>query len=292
MIIIPQRLFGATAVKIILQDGNKCILSKQLAQPILNREGYISNHVISILISGEQHIRTYDDELLIVKAGEVLFVPRGMYCISDLLPQGGNFQSLLFYFDDDLIHNFLSTIQLREMDRTKVPSHLKFGELPVLQTFANTVLEIYAKHQLNDKRFLDLKILELLHLLNNVSLKKQFSNFLFRLTLPQKRNIKGFMENNYDKPLKIVDYAYLTGRSISSFRRDFKALFGCTPQRWLKDKRMEKALCILNQKEITVTDLAFEIGYDNISYFIKEFKNRFGLSPKQYMLSKHRNFLS
>ena len=99
------------------------------------------------------------------------------------------------------------------------------------------------------------------------------------------------MEKNFDKPLKIEDYAYLTGRSISTFRRDFKSTYNMTPQKWLKEKKMEKALLLLNHKELSVTDLAYEIGYENVSYFIKVFKNNVGQSPKQYMLSLHRNNL-
>ena len=47
MILIPQRLFESPDVNILLKDGNVCILEKQLSTPINNREGYISNHVIS-----------------------------------------------------------------------------------------------------------------------------------------------------------------------------------------------------------------------------------------------------
>ena len=96
------------------------------------------------------------------------------------------------------------------------------------------------------------------------------------------------MKANYDKPLKIEDYAYLTGRSESSFRRDFKAQFDTTPQKWLKSQRLEKALQILHEKDISVTQLAYETGYENISYFIKAFKDEYGLSPKQYALNMDR----
>ena len=110
--------------------------------------------------------------------------------------------------------------------------------------------------------------------------------------IPKKRNIKSFMEQNFDKPLKIEDYAYLTGRSISTFRRDFKSYYQITPQKWLKEKRLEKAINILKDREMSVTELSYEVGYENISYFIKEFKNKMGLSPKQYILSQHRNRLN
>ena len=50
------------------------------------------------------------------------------------------------------------------------------------------------------------------------------------------------MQKNFDKPLKIEDYAYLTGRSVSTFRRDFKASFSMTPQQWIKEQRLDKGI--------------------------------------------------
>ena len=291
MIIIPQRLFDSTQVTTILRDGNVCILAKELSEPVINRQGYISNHVVSILLSGEQHIKTYDDKLIKVKANEVVFAPRGMYYITDLLPENGKFKSLLFYFNDAIIQEFLSTSKVTEISNKTVPDHLKFGVVPAVSLFAESLIQIYQTKQLRNKSFLNLKILELLFLLNSLAKEQQFANFLFRLTLPKKRNIKTFMEKNFDKPLKMEDYAYLTGRSISTFRRDFKSYYDMTPQKWLKEKRLDKALNIIKNKEISVTELAYEVGYENISYFIKEFKTKVGQSPKQYILSLNRNNL-
>ena len=292
MILVPQRLFGNKEVTTILRDGNVCILRKELSQSLINREGYISNHVVVMLLEGDQQIKTFEEELIKIKAGEVLFIPRGMYHITDLKPEGGKFRSLLFYFDDALIQEFLSTSRVTEISKEKAPDHLKFGEVTSVKLFAESLLNIYESNQLKNKNFLNLKILELLHLLNTLASEQQFANFLFRLTLPKKRNIKSFMESNFAKPLKIEDYAYLTGRSLSSFRRDFKTYFQSTPQKWLKEKRLEKAVNILKEKEMKIADLAYEVGYENTSYFIKEFKNKTGLSPKQYILSHHRNNLN
>ena len=291
MILIPQRLFDAPGVRTLLRDGNVCILYKELHEPTLNREGYISNHVVSIVLSGAQWITTYDEKRIEVVKGEVLFIPRGMYHVSDLLPEQGTFKSLLFYFDDAIIQEFLAHTQVSEISRKQVPDHLKFGNIPVIQSFAQSLLSLYPNPQLRQKALLPLKVQELLHLLNGLVPEQQFANFLFRLTLPQKRNIKTFMEKNYHKPLKVEDYAYLTGRSMSTFRRDFKSFFQVTPQQWLMDKRMERALSLMEQQERSVTDLAYEVGYENISYFIKAFKEKYGQSPKQYMLSHHRNQL-
>ncbi|MEM1321822.1 MAG: AraC family transcriptional regulator [Bacteroidota bacterium] len=289
MMLIPQRLFASSQVKVILRDGNTCILSKELDQAIVKREGYISNHVIVILLAGEQQIRTYEEQLIRVRANEVLFIPRGMYHVSDLLPKSGNFKSLLFYFDDDIIQEFLSTTSVSTFNRDQVSDHLQFGDVPAVRLFADSLMAIYQQHQIRNKSFLRLKILELLYLLNSQAEEQQFADFLFRLTLPKRRNIRTFMEKNYDKPLKIEDYAYLTGRSLSSFRRDFKAFYDLTPQRWIKEKRLEKAQQLFDQNRGSVSEVAFEVGYESTSYFIREFKKKVGQSPKQYLLSRHRN---
>ncbi|MEM9919856.1 MAG: AraC family transcriptional regulator [Bacteroidota bacterium] len=288
MILIPQRLFSDARVKVILRDGNNCILTKELQEPLLKRQGYISNHVISVLLAGEQHIETYEGRQLVVKPNEIIFIPRGLYYISDLIPSGGHFKSVLFYFDDRTIHEFLSTSKVTAFSKEAAPDHLHLGAIAVVRQFVESLLHIYAHNQISSKSILQLKTLELLHLLNGLVSAQKLADFLFRLTLPKKRSIKSFMENNYDKPLKVEDYAYLTGRSLSSFRRDFKTFYGSTPQKWLKDRRLDKAVDLFQQRERSVGDVAYEVGYENTSYFIREFKKRVGQSPKQYLLKLHR----
>lgn len=291
MILIPQKLFEDKNVTTILRDGNVCVLSKELTETVIAKEGYVSNHVVSILLSGEQRIRTYDDTFINLFPNEVLFIPRGVYYITDLIPKNGKFKILIFFLDDSIIHEFLSSSRVTDISNKSVPDHLKFGIQPALDLFAKSLISIYQDNQIQNKSLLRLKILELLFLLNDMAKEQDFANFLFRLTLPKKRNIKTFMEKNFDKPLKVEDYAYLTGRSLSTFRRDFKFYYNITPQKWLKEKRIQKALNIINERIISVTELSLEVGYENISYFIKEFKNKTGQSPKQYMLSLNRNNL-
>ena len=291
MIVIPQRLFDSSGVITIFRDGNVCILEKELSESIHNREGYISNHVVSILLEGQQRIQTYDENTVTINAGEVLFIPRGLYHITDLIPQGGHFRSLLFYFGNEIIHEFLSTIKVNEVSRKSIPEFLKLGTVPSIDLFAKSLIQIYTTSNFNNKNFLNIKILELLHLINEQVDDQKFAEFLFQLTLPKKRNIKSFIEHNFDKPLTVDDYAYLTGRSVNTFRRDFKSQFNTTPKKWIVEKRIGKAVDLLKTKEISVTQLAYEVGYENISYFIKAFKSQVGQSPKQYILSLHRNNL-
>jgi AraC-like DNA-binding protein len=96
---------------------------------------------------------------------------------------------------------------------------------------------------------------------------------------------------NFGKPLNIEDYAYLTGRSVSTFNRDFKRLFTISPKQWLMEQRLEKAKSLLAINNTSVSDVAFESGYENISHFIKAFHKKFDISPKQYLIQKRNEVL-
>lgn len=289
MILVPQRLFTAPTVRILARDGQNCILHKQLPTEQIEQEAYVANHVVSLVLSGRQVIRTYEDEVVTVRAGEALFLPRGVYYITDLLADGDQpFSSLLLYFDDDTIHRFLSDVPVAEVDRDDAPEFLRFPASPTLQAFTAGTLSI-AADSIVSKPLLRLKTQELLHHLHGLTGSEAFARFLFRLTLPKRRNLRQFMERNYGKPLGVEDYAYLTGRSVSSFRRDFRDYFGTTPNKWLRSRRLEEAVALLNAREMSVSELSYTVGYENVSYFIREFRKVTGLSPKQYMLSRRND---
>ena len=285
MILVPQRLFTSEYVRTLSREGNRCILHKELPQSIRGREAYVANHAISLVLQGRQTIHTYEEQIVSAGKGELLFLPRGLYYITDLAAARGQFESLLFYFDDDIIQHFLADVPVQQVDRSRAPEFLKFAPHPALELFKQSTIT-QAKHGKLTPSLLRLKTLELLHLLHGQSDSRSFAEFLFRLTLPKRRQLRSFMEGNYQKPLGVEDFAYLTGRSLSTFRRDFKAQFATTPNKWLRRRRLEQALALAQGPEISVTDLALAVGYENVSYFIRAFRKLTGSSPKQYMLHR------
>lgn len=93
---------------------------------------------------------------------------------------------------------------------------------------------------------------------------------------------------NYSKPLSIEDYAYLSGRSLSTFRRDFVNQFGVSPKQWLIEKRLDRAHELLSANHTSVSHVALEVGYENISHFIKAFHKRYAISPKQFLMQRRK----
>jgi transcriptional regulator GlxA family with amidase domain len=134
------------------------------------------------------------------------------------------------------------------------------------------------------------KLLELLHLIALTERGKKFVSHLFAVKNRERRNIKKFMEENFEKPLDVEDYAYLTGRSVSTFRRDFMSRFGISPKKWLIDQRLAKASELLKKTSESISEIALKSGYEDTPHFIKAFQKKFETSPKQYQI-KHRTSL-
>ena len=82
--------------------------------------------------------------------------------------------------------------------------------------------------------------------------------------------------------MKLEEFAYLSGRSLSAFKSDFIDTFHCPPGKWLLKRRMEHAKYLLQIWDKNINELAFETGFENASHFIKIFKQTYGITPLQF----------
>ncbi len=281
MITVPHRLLDLPTVDVLFYNEKSTILHKRLYSEMKARESYVSQPALSIVLQGEQIIRGADGSKIRLKAGQMSLMQKGIYTISDLIPTGETYESLVVFFDEDNVQKiFPSTLS------SISPIHFATVNCPMtIPIFIESLLASFKILGRMDAILGEAKITELLCLLKA---SKYASDFTKVFSSPQeniRRNLIDFMENHFDKALRVEDYAYLTGRSLTTFRRDFKEKYQQTPQTWLKTKRMHLAKTLLDKKEISVTNTAYEVGYQNVSHFIKSFKNEFGLSPKQYLLS-------
>jgi AraC-like DNA-binding protein len=112
------------------------------------------------------------------------------------------------------------------------------------------------------------------------------ANILFDFGTPEKIDLEAFMNRNFRFNVAIQRFAYLTGRSLTSFKRDFEKTFQETPSRWLIQKRLQEAYFLMDKKGKKASDVYLEVGFEDLSHFSFAFKKKFGLAPTQLLEQK------
>ncbi|MEM1327800.1 MAG: helix-turn-helix domain-containing protein [Bacteroidota bacterium] len=275
MVNIPNRLLTADFVRIFYHDASLTMLEKSLRQAVDERPSYVTKHAVSIVLKGRQRISTTDGQSIQVAAGQLAFVRQGLYTVTDLLAEDGEYTSFHFFMDDRLLEDILSTLTIREQNSGQ--ALFAVDGTDYIFTFLDTIRQI--KQQLNVLPFavVKAKIIELFGVL--LTTHSPFASFLSQWRKTTRKSLVNFMNDHYDKAFSIEDYASLTGRSVATFRREFKLKFEMSPKQWIIQKRMEKAKQLLTTSTLNVQAIAMEVGYENASYFIQAYKKQFGETP-------------
>ncbi len=87
-----------------------------------------------------------------------------------------------------------------------------------------------------------------------------------------------FMQKNFRRDLSMSEFALASGRSLSTFKRDFRKISDLSPERWLTDYRLRAAYDLLRRGR-RVSDACFDVGFKNVSHFSATFKRKFGVTP-------------
>lgn len=101
-------------------------------------------------------------------------------------------------------------------------------------------------------------------------------------SLEKMKLIIKYIENNYMEKITIEDISGELGLSQSHFMKFFKNTMGTTFIDYLNDYRLTMASRLLVSSDSSILDIAAEAGFENLSYFNRLFKKRFGVTPREY----------
>ncbi|MFZ6045992.1 helix-turn-helix domain-containing protein [Pseudomonas sp. CR3202] len=91
-----------------------------------------------------------------------------------------------------------------------------------------------------------------------------------------------YMERHYSEPMRLQDVAGSCQMGIYEFSRTFKRAFGLTFRDYLCRYRLERALELLINPRVTVTEVACAVGLPNVSHFTRTFRRHVGITPSQF----------
>lgn len=82
------------------------------------------------------------------------------------------------------------------------------------------------------------------------------------------------------RPIALEELARLAGMSVPYFCSKFKSVFGLSPMECLIQHRMHRAAHLLSDRNLTVSEIARQVGYEDSFHFSKMFRKHFGVSPR------------
>jgi two-component system response regulator YesN len=97
-----------------------------------------------------------------------------------------------------------------------------------------------------------------------------------------------YIDANYDKPIALAEIAKASHLSVSRLAHIFKEQMGVTIIDYLTSVRIERAKQLLLATEQNCTEICFQIGYNNQSYFTRTFKELVGMTPRQFRVRNQR----
>jgi AraC-like DNA-binding protein len=214
-----------------------------------------------------------------IQKDSCVFVRKGGFILEQFMDTG--FCVILFFIPDEFICDTLHTksTPLLQYEQQYEPVML-LESSETLKGFFLSMSSYFEANKEPDPTLMELKFKELvLNIADNPLNRDLLSYFCSLLHEPQAILMKRVMEDNFCYNLKLEVYAQLSNRSLSAFKRDFEKYFHSSPGKWLLEKRLSYAMHLINYQNKTVSEAAFESGFQNPSHFSRAFKTRFGKGP-------------
>lgn len=242
-------------------------------------EVFFEEYAVIFVMEGEKKFSNPTQEV-IVRKGDVLFVQRGYYLMSESIDK--EYKSLVFFFNEKLLKEFVS--QNRELFITDIQI---FSPILILKatanflTFAKSLFPYFQNESVYQNQFLRIKFQELILHLLEIDGTKELRAILYKIFEGQKLELDFVMNKYFLKPLTLDELSKLSGRSLSAFKREFQEQYKTSPAAWIKEKRLEHAHFLLKNTQKNVSEIAQTVGYESVSHFIKAFSARYGLTPNK-----------
>lgn len=248
--------------------------------PVWTQHDYIVH-----VLSGKKKWQTEKGTTL-AAAGQTFYIKKGAHIIHQYYEE--KFCLLLFFVKDEFKqllqaeHSRIGQTFLKE-DKPFIVREIKNDAW--ITNYIQSVLGYFSSEIPPSSSLLEIKFREFIHVLAQNSDNHPVLRHLITEGGNEELKFKEIMTANYMYNLSLDDYARLCSKSTSSFKRSFTKVFGTTPGKWLLESRLQRAASFLSTSGLSVTQVAFESGFEDLSHFSRSFKLRFKVSPLKYRQS-------
>ena len=250
-----------------------CIEEKYFKDEII-----LEHHSLVRVISGEMKV-IQADRTYTFGAGDTLLFPRNQLSTLIKYPNNGKFYtSVVMTLTTERLKGFYTKNPIL-FSKPHAHKIKQFENHPLVESFFTSLIPYFDLSTELPEKIASIKLEEAVTVMREID--PDIDNLLADFSEPGKINLVDFMEQNYMFNMTMEKFGYLTGRSITTFKRDFKKAFNVTPQKWITQKRLELAHYHISEKRRTAMEIYFEVGFENLSHFSYAFKKHFGYPPTE-----------
>jgi len=245
--------------------------------PEILLEQFIPDHVFFYLLKGS--ISCYDGhKSYTFEAGEYCLVRKNRLASYHINKESG-FERRMFCFEEEFLRRFQQKHKLVSGAVIAPDTFITVTSTMMIPEFIRSLNPYCDSAGKIEAAFEELKYEELLIIL--LKIQPELAGVLFDYARPEKINLEEFMNRNFTFNVPLERFAYLTGRSLSAFKRDFKTIFHITPSHWLVQRRLQEAYFLINKKHKKASEIYLNLGFEDLSHFSFAFKKLFGHRPTE-----------
>jgi AraC-like DNA-binding protein len=248
-----------------------------VAHKTVDAELLVRQHVIEYILAGTS-IAHYGNKSQTFKAGDIRFAVRNRLSKFVKLPdEGEEYRSIAICIDKNTLMEISEPYERSIASSQHYDNVLPLRPNNLFKNYIDSLLPYLEHSNQMTGELLKTKVKEAVLIF--MSANPELKRVLFDFSEPGKIDLQEFMEEHYQYSGDLEHMAYLTGRSISTFKRDFEKIFHTTPGKWLIQKKLEAAHVLLKEKKMKPTDVYMEVGFNDYSHFFTAFKKLFGTAP-------------
>jgi len=241
-----------------------------------SRELILPQPALMRVISGEVRI-VAADRVYQFFAGDTILFPRNQLGRMSKLPLDGEpCIAASIVFRPDVLRQYYAAHQI-DGQSAVAPRGMLIKDHPLLESLFNSLIPYF---KLVDALPADLAVFKMEEAIRVLrAIDTGVDSVLGQFEEPGKLNLMDFMEKNYMFNLSLEKFGYLTGRSLTTFKKDFQKAFKNSPGKWLTQKRLELAHYQIFEKKRKPAEVYLDTGFENLSHFSFAFKKHFGYNP-------------
>ncbi|MBQ0113730.1 MAG: helix-turn-helix transcriptional regulator [Bacteroidales bacterium] len=187
---------------------------------------------------------------------------------------------LIFSIKDSMIRYFITSqpnIKIQKADNINVFTTYTMHN--ITKAFGYSMLPYFESQTEIHKGLLRTKVVELLY--NIMEAQPDMFAIIMHERKEMRTSIEMVMEQRLTTSVSLPDLAYASGRSLSTFKRDFQKVYNESPAKWIRERRLEKAKELLQTTSLTIMDICYSLGFENTTHFSRIFKEYFGVTPTE-----------